>query len=205
MARNGWVALAAFALATVAVGVFYERTAGSGKSEACSASSQALAGKLAPLVGGDIASLRIRPRRAPDLSFQGANGAQMTLADFKGRALVLNLWATWCVPCRGEMPDLDKLQAAAGGRNFEVVAIDVDTSHPERAGPFLDGAGVETLARYADPSGDVMEKLRLSGDLLGLPTTLLVDAEGCEIGLVAGAAKWNSADARAAAKVLAGG
>ena len=103
------------------------------------------------------------------------------------------------------MPALDHLQTQAGGKNFEVVAIDVDTSHPERAGAFLDGIGVAALARYADPSGDALEKLRLSGDALGLPTTLIVDKEGCEIGVVSGAAKWDSPDALTAAKVLAGG
>jgi len=205
VSRNGLVTLAAFALAAIAAVVFYERTPGSGKSEACSASSQARAARLAPLAKGDLAALHIRPRRPPELAFKSATGAPLTLADFSGRALVLNLWATWCVPCRAEMPALDRLQAQAGGKDFEVVAVDVDTAHPERAAAFLDGVAVAALARYADPSGDTLEKLRLNGDALGLPTTLVIDREGCEIGVVSGAAKWDSADAQAAAKVLAGG
>jgi len=205
VSRNGLVTLAAFALAAIAAVVFYERTPGSGKSEACSASSQARAARLAPLAKGDLAALHIRPRRPPELAVKSATGAPLTLADFSGRALVLNLWATWCVPCRAEMPALDRLQAQAGGKDFEVVAVDVDTAHPERAAAFLDGVAVAALARYADPSGDTLEKLRLNGDALGLPTTLVIDREGCEIGVVSGAAKWDSADAQAAAKVLAGG
>ena len=129
----------------------------------------------------------------------------MTLADFKGRALVLNLWATWCVPCRAEMPALDRLQAEAGNKDFEVVAVDVDTARLERVPAFLDGIGVKALARYADPSGDLLEKLRVAGIALGLPTSVLIDKEGCELGAVAGAAKWDSDDALAAIKVLAGG
>ena len=129
----------------------------------------------------------------------------MTLADFKGRALVLNLWATWCVPCRAEMPALDHLQAEAGNKDFEVVAVDVDTARLERAPAFLDGIGVKALARYADPSGDLLEKLRVAGTALGLPTSVLIDKEGCQLGAVAGAAKWDSDDALAAVKALAGG
>jgi len=118
---------------------------------------------------------------------------------------LLNLWATWCVPCRSEMPALDKLQAEAGGPKFEVVTVNVDTARVERAGKFLDEIGVSHLARYADHSGDTFETLRLAGKALGLPTSLLIDAEGCEIGVVAGPANWTSPDAVAAVKVLEGG
>jgi len=202
--RSGLVTLAAFALAALAAVVFYERTPGSGKPGACSAASQALAKTLAPLTKGDLAGLRVSPRRPPALSFQGPNGARLELADFAGRALAVNFWATWCVPCRAEMPDLDALQKQAGSKDFEVVAVDVDTSHLERAAPFLDGIGVKSLVRYADPSGDAMEKMRLSGELVGLPTTLLIDREGCEIGVVSGGAKWAAPDALAIVKALTG-
>ena len=74
--------------------------------------------------------------------------AKLTLADFKGRAVLLNLWATWCIPCRAEMPALDRLQAAKGGPGFEVVAVNVDTAKPERRAAFLDRVGVKSLARY---------------------------------------------------------
>ncbi len=203
--KSGLFALAGLALAAVAVGVFYGIGPGTGKAAACSAPSSALAQKLAPLAKGDLAALAVSPRPAPSVAFAGPDGAERTLADFRGRALVLNLWATWCVPCRREMPALDHLQAEAGSRDFEVVAINVDTARPERAPVFLDQLGIKALTRYADPSGDALEKLRLAGDALGLPTTLIIDKQGCQLGVVAGGAKWDSADALAAVKVLSGG
>jgi Redoxin len=103
------------------------------------------------------------------------------------------------------MPALDRLQAKAGGSDFEVVAVNVDTARLERAPAFLDEIGVKTLMRYSDPSADAFEALRLSGKALGLPTSLLIDKEGCEIGVVAGPANWDSPDAVAAVAALRGG
>ena len=100
--------------------------------------------------------------------------------------MLLNLWATWCVPCRAEMPALDKLQAEKGGKDFEVVAVNVDTARLERRAAFLDGIGVKALPRYADPSGDAFETLRRDGKALGLPVSLLIDRDGCEVAAVAG-------------------
>jgi len=200
--------LAPLALAAVAVAVLYGKAAAPGKLEAeCSAASQAVAAKMAPLAKGDIAALAVAPRPHPALalSFNGPDGKKATLADFKGRALLVNLWATWCVPCRAEMPALDRLQAKAGGADFEVVAINVDTARLERAAAFLDGIGVKHLIRYADPTADAFEALRLSGKALGLPTSLLIDKDGCEIGVVAGPADWDKPDAVAAVAALKGG
>src|SRR5271157_4818428 len=174
---------------------------------ACPAASRALAAKLAPLARGEVAAVAIaeEPRQALPLAFERADGSKATLADFRGRAVLLNLWATWCVPCRAEMPALDRLQAEAGDPAFEVVAVNVDTARLERRGPFLDGIGVKALARYADPSGDAFETLRKDGKALGLPVTLLIDRAGCEIGSAAGAVKWDSADAQALIGALKGG
>ena len=109
--------------------------------------------------------------------------------------MLLNLWATWCVPCRAEMPALDRLQARLGGADFEVVAVNVDTARLERPKAFLDEIGVKSLDRYADSSGDSFEALRLAGKALGLPTSLLIGKDGCELGVAAGPAKWDSDDA----------
>ena len=173
----------------------------------CPAASLALADRLRPLATGEIAALNVAkaPKRASPLAFQGPDGAKLTLADFKGRAVLLNLWATWCVPCRAEMPALDRLQAEAGGPGFEVAAVNVDTARVERAPKFLDEIGVTHLARYADHSGDAFETLRLAGKALGLPTSLLIDAQGCEIGVVAGPANWAAPEAVKAVKALQGG
>ena len=205
MKRLGLV-LAPLALLAVAAAAFYGTKAQTGKG-GCPAVSVAIADKLRPLAKGEIAALAVGapPKMATPLAFAAPDGGKLSLADFKGRAVLLNLWATWCVPCRSEMPALDKLQAQAGGAKFEVVAVNVDTARVERAGQFLDQIGVSHLARYADHSGDAFETLRLAGKALGLPTSLLIDAEGCEIGVVAGPANWVSPEAVAAAKALAGG
>jgi thiol-disulfide isomerase/thioredoxin len=196
----------ACALAAVAAAAFYGTRGEAGKG-ACPAASAALADKLRPLAHGEIAALNVAatPHPATALTFAGAEGQKIALADFRGRAVLLNLWATWCVPCRAEMPALDKLQAQAGGPKFEVVTVNVDTARVERAPKFLDEIGVTHLTRYADHSGDTFETLRIAGKALGLPTSLLIDARGCEIGVVAGAADWTSPEALAAVKVLEGG
>jgi thiol-disulfide isomerase/thioredoxin len=198
--------LTPLAVAVVAAAAFYGTRADTRKG-ACPAASAAIADKLRPLAKGEIAALNVdkMPRPASDLMFVGAQGQKLKLADFKGRAIVLNLWATWCEPCRAEMPTLDKLQAEAGGPKFEVVTVNVDTARLERAPKFLDEIGVKHLNRYADHSGDVFETLRLAGKALGLPTSLLIDADGCEIGVVAGPADWASPEALAAVKTLEGG
>ncbi len=199
-------ALVAVALAAGAAGVFYGIGANAGKSEvACATSSQQRAAALkGPRAGRYRRARRQAAPLAPALSFKGPDGQAMTLADFKGRALALNLWATWCVPCRAEMPSLDRLQAKSGGPAFEVVAVNVDTARLDRPAAFLNEIGVKNLKRYADPSGDAFETLRLAGSALGLPTTLLIDADGCQLGVVAGPANWESADAAAAVKALSG-
>jgi thiol-disulfide isomerase/thioredoxin len=197
-------ALAALAAAAVLYGTAAPPGKGAGE---CPASARALAGRLAPLARGDVAALTIaaEPRPALPLAFERADGGKSTLADFRGRAVLLNLWATWCVPCRAEMPALDRLQAKAGDQSFEVVAVNVDTARLERRGAFLDGAGVKALSRYSDPSGDAFEALRRDGKALGLPVSLLIDKEGCEIGVAEGAVKWDSADALSLIGALKGG
>jgi thiol-disulfide isomerase/thioredoxin len=199
--------IAAGALAAVAAAAFYGTSHEPGKGGACPAASLAAAGRLGPLAKGEVAALAVAktPHPAPAVSFAAADGRKLSLADYKGRAVLLNLWATWCVPCRAEMPALDRLQAEAGGPGFEVVAVNVDTARLDRPAKFLDEIGVKHLARYADPSGDAFETLRLAGKALGLPTSLLIDAQGCEIGAVAGPANWTSPDALAAVKALQGG
>src|SRR5271156_5833783 len=194
--------------AIAAAAVLYETARPAGKAASdCPADSARLAAKLAPLARDDLAALTVasEPRRAEQFAFEREDGGKLTLADFHGRAVLLNLWATWCVPCRAEMPALDRLQARDGGPDFEVVAINVDTARLERAPAFLDETGVKSLARYADPSADAFETLHLAGKALGLPTSLLIDKDGCEVGVVAGPANWDAPDAVAAVGALKGG
>lgn len=175
-------------------------------ADACLA-SQAAAARVAPLAVGQLAALSVRkaPKPAENVSFRTPDGATKQIADFKGRAVLLNLWATWCVPCRQEMPALDRLQEKAGGKSFEVVAVNIDTSRLDKPKAFLDEIGVRSLVRYADPSADVFQALKRAGKALGLPTTLLIGADGCEIGVMAGPAEWDSPEALALVKAAIGG
>jgi thiol-disulfide isomerase/thioredoxin len=156
-----------------------------------------LAKKLAPFVRGEVAAVNIasKPLKLPDLSFHDASGKPMSLAAWRGRTVLLNLWATWCVPCRKEMPTLDALQAKLGGPDFEVVAVNIDTRDPDKPKTFLREIGVQKLAYYADPDAKTFQDLKAIGRAFGMPTTLLVDQHGCELGTIAGPAEWASDDA----------
>jgi thiol-disulfide isomerase/thioredoxin len=147
-----------------------------------------------PLSQGHMAAFVFRkePEPLPEVKFQDAEGKERTLADWRGKVVLLNLWATWCLPCRKEMPALDRLQQELGSDKFEVVAISVDRKGVEGARKFLDDTKVGKLALYVDPT------TRLTSDLkaVGLPATLLIDAKGREIGRLLGPAEWDSEDAK---------
>ena len=163
---------------------------------AACARAVATAGRIAPLAHGEVAALAVAhtPFRVPDLAFKDAGGHERMLSAWRGRTVLLNLWATWCVPCRREMPALDALENDLGGPNFEVVAVNIDTRDPEKPLAFLKEAGVAHLAYYSDQSAKVFQDLKLAGKAFGMPTTLLIDGSGCEIGEMAGPAEWASAD-----------
>jgi len=156
-----------------------------------------LAHKLEPLARGELAAVRPaeEARKIPVLAFQDAGGATKTLADWKGRTVLVNLWATWCVPCRKEMPALEGLQTRLGDANFEVVAINIDTRDADKPKAWLKDVGVEKLGYYADPAAKTFQDLKAVGRAFGMPTTLLIDPAGCEIGTIAGPAEWASEDA----------
>jgi thiol-disulfide isomerase/thioredoxin len=200
-ARPRKLPIAAAALAGLAAVAAVYGFTGSARNadEAACRGALDTAGKIAPLVRGEVAALALAdaPRMVPPLAFKGPDGAQRTLADWRGRTVLVNLWATWCVPCRKEMPALDALQQELGGPPFEVVAVNIDTRNLEKPAAWLKEAGVTRLAYYADPSAKVFQDLKLAGKAFGMPTTLLVDPQGCEIASIAGPAEWASADALA--------
>jgi len=117
------------------------------------------------------------------------------LAEWRGRTVLFNLWATWCVPCRKEMPALDALQARLGGPEFDVVAVNIDTRDADKPKAWLKEVGISRLAYYADPTAKTFQDLKAVGKVIGMPTTLLIDAQGCELATLAGPAEWASADA----------
>ncbi|MBM6595491.1 thiol:disulfide interchange protein TlpA [Microvirga pudoricolor] len=184
-------------LAVVGGGAWYglsQHSSAAGAAE-CRASAAATE-RMKPLAKGEMAAVAVNaPRLPPEVSFLDPEGKPVTLADLKGKAVLVNLWATWCVPCRQEMPALDKLQTELGGSDFAVVAVNVDTRNAEKPKAWLQENGIRNLAYYSDPTGKILQVLQKSGHVVGLPTTLLVDASGCEVALLKGPAEWASPDA----------
>ena len=133
-------------------------------------------------------SMRTTPQPLPEIQFENGEGEAMSLADFKGSVVLLNIWATWCAPCRREMPTLDRLQATLGGPDFQVVALSIDRQGLPVVQEFYDELGLETLPIYVDESGKAQRAL----SVLGIPTTLLLDREGNELGRLLGPAEWDS-------------
>lgn len=165
-------------------------------ASAC-ADTRAIVNRIAPLARGEVAALTVAatPRPLPELSFSDADARARTLAEWRGRVVLFNLWATWCVPCRKEMPALDALQAKLGGPQFEVVAVNIDTRNTEKPRTWLRENAIERLGYYTDHSAKVFQELKAVGKAFGMPTTVLVDKNGCEIASLAGPAEWASDDA----------
>jgi thiol-disulfide isomerase/thioredoxin len=129
------------------------------------------------------------PRPLPPLNFVNGDGAAMTLDDFHGRIVLLNVWATWCVPCRKEMPALDRLQGKLEAADFAVVPLSIDHRGRDAVERFYRELGLTSLRIYLDPSGNAPYAI----NAFGMPTTLLIDRDGRELGRVIGAAQWDDA------------
>jgi thiol-disulfide isomerase/thioredoxin len=163
---------------------------------ACAAAVD-LSRRLEPLAHGEVAALTMAtaPLKLPDLAFEDGDGKPRKLSEWRGRTVLVNLWATWCVPCRKEMPALDSLQTKLGGPKFEVVAINIDTRDPEKRKNFLKDANLTRIGNFNDQKAKVFQDLKSIGRALGMPTSVLVDGQGCEIATIAGPAEWASDDA----------
>jgi len=208
ISRGVAFAAAALALMALAIVLYGIKTPGgkeAAETPACPGAAE-LAARLKPLVHGEIAALTIatQPKPLPELTFDTAEGTKATLSEFKGRMVLLNLWATWCLPCRQEMPALDRLQGILGGKAFTVVAVNIDTARLDRPKAFLDEIGVKNLTLYTDSKAGVFETLKESGKVIGLPATILIGKDGCEIGTMAGPAQWDSEDALALLNAIQG-
>lgn len=138
------------------------------------------------------------PQPAPEITFLDEDGNEVSLADFQGKVVVLNLWATWCAPCRREMPSLDRLQAEHGGDDLEVIALSVDRGDVDKVREFYAEIEVSHLAIYRDPKAQAPRELRAPG----LPTTVVLDRAGREVGRVLGPAEWDSDEAIALLQAL---
>ena len=186
------IAAAALGLALYGISI----APGNAQAESCAAAKSTVA-RMKPLATGEVAGVMVPadPKPLPDLAFTGPDGKPMLLSALRGKTVLLNLWATWCAPCRKEMPALDKLQAELGGADFEVVAVTIDQRNLDRPKTFLQEIGVTRLAYYSDPSAKIFQQLRAVDRALGMPTTLIIDPKGCELGYLAGPAEWASEDA----------
>lgn len=162
----------------------------------CSA-AVATAKRISPQIKGEVAALTAatKPLQIPDLAFDDGSGTAKKLSDFRGKTVLLNLWATWCVPCRKEMPALNNLQTKLGSDAFQVVAINIDTRDADKPKAFLADGNLTALGYFTDRSAKVFQDLKSVGRALGMPTSVLIDAKGCEIATIAGPAEWDSPDA----------
>lgn len=160
----------------------------------------ASAADLARLATGAMAEFKATqpPKPVAEIAFEDKEGAKLGLGAFKGRVVLLNLWATWCAPCREEMPALDRLQAKLGSPDFEVVALSLDRAGRDKAREFLDQMGITNLVLYIDPTMKAARAL----EARGMPTTYLIGRDGKEIGRLVGPAEWDSEEAQALIKAV---
>jgi thiol-disulfide isomerase/thioredoxin len=169
-------------------------TAGPGRLSAVAAGGLAPSGPgVNPLSTGQMTTFVFKktPEELGEISFTDAESRPRSLKDWRGRVVLLNLWATWCAPCRKEMPGLDELQAKLGSSDFEVVALAVDRVGAEGARKFLDQVKAARLALYVDSTA----RAGLALKAIGMPTSILIDREGREVGRLTGPAEWESEDA----------
>ena len=196
-ARNLKVAILIVALAVIAAAFgVYLKGEGDGKVEPPQPAVQGSVSRA--LAIGAMAAFVVKAERkpAPEISFTPENGQATSLAPWKGRVVLVNLWATWCAPCRKEMPALAALQSEMGSKDFEVVAISVDRKGLEISAQFLKEVGATALKLYADPSTEALSQFQA----VGLPASILIDRQGREIGRLLGPAEWNSPEAKALIK-----
>jgi thiol-disulfide isomerase/thioredoxin len=152
------------------------------------------------LAVGPMAGVVIHPQRKilGAFTFKDATGKDVNLSAWKGRVVLLNLWATWCTPCRKEMPDIAKLQKELGSAEFEVVALSVDRKGLEASQAFLKDIGADSLKAYTDQPSTSLAAIQA----LGLPASILIDRKGQEAGRILGPAEWASPEAQAMIKAL---
>lgn len=202
--RRVFAAMAIVAVAASFAAV-YVTERGAVESGGRCAAATAKAAALKPFASDGLAALL--PADAPadfsDLVLRAPNGGERRLTEFAGRTLVVNMWATWCIPCRTEMPHLQALQEKRGRADFQVVALNVDVGSPDKPGRFLKEIGATSLVDLRDPEMRAFNQLKSKGLVLGLPTTFVVDRTGCALASLAGPAEWDSPAALAMIEAVA--
>jgi len=202
----GVIMVAAIILVLALVGGLYafSGSVGNGDGAVADASNscpvdETLKAKLDKAATGQVAAFvpLDRALSVTQLAFNDTDGKPMTLADWSGRTVLLNLWATWCAPCRAEMPALEQLNREAGSEKFEVVPVSLDLGDPGKPKGFYKEIGLKDLRFFHDPDMALLNTLKPEGVAFGLPATLLIDGRGCVLGSLSGPAAWESDDAKA--------
>jgi thiol-disulfide isomerase/thioredoxin len=182
--------IAAIGLTVIgALGLAYQLATMNGIGAPGDAESDSTSAAPVPL-GPQAFSFPDRPIAVTDLKFMDATGKSISLSDFRGRSLLLNIWATWCLPCRKEMPSLDRLQAKFDPQKFLVLPLSIDRGGIPVVEKFYEQLGLKSLGMYNDQSATALQQL----GLLGIPATLLINPEGREVGRRLGPAEWDSAE-----------
>jgi len=203
MSRRGWWlfggAAAGFVVIFAATVVITARPAlfsDAGSASQCRAASR-VAAAVEPFATGHMAAFgTVEPADLADLPYDGRGKSARTIADLSGRVILLNLWATWCAPCRAEMPMLADLHEALSGEDFAVIATSIDSDDDNRPEDFLQETDATALAYHREPSLRLFNSLREAGLAKGMPTTLLIAPDGCVAGVLHGIAEWDSPDAK---------
>lgn len=158
----------------------------------------ALQAKLNTAATGEVAAFRAtdKPFSVANFSFNDASGTKKLMSRWQGKTVLFNLWATWCAPCRAEMPALDALNKELGGDNFEVVPVSVDLGEPDKPKKFYKDIGLTSVGFFHDPELASLNVLKKNGLAYGLPATLLINGKGCVLGTLNGPAEWAGEDAK---------
>lgn len=192
------VTIAALLSAGVAIAAtIWVSNAGLVTAAGCAPQSVA-AQKIDAVAVGQLAALNGTGtgRSHAEMSFADEAGNPVTLKDFAGKALLVNFWASWCIPCRAEMPALERLAAAQNDDGFMVLPINLDLGEGglAKARAFLNEGQWANLPLYADSTFESFKRLQTSAVAIGLPSTLLIDKNGCELAVLQGPAEWDSPD-----------
>ncbi|MFQ5625306.1 MAG: TlpA family protein disulfide reductase [Methyloligellaceae bacterium] len=192
------IAIAGVLAAAALFGAVYVNMGGNGNVTSGGKQAGTKAGGLAAYSVGQMITFvaSAEPKDIPEFTFVKDDGAGTSFKAWRGKVVLLNLWATWCGPCRKEMPALDRLKADLAGDEFDVVAISVDRGGLDKPRKFLEEIKVRHLELYNNSSGKLTSSLKS----FGLPTTLLINRQGKEIGRLAGPAEWDSKEALALIK-----